>query len=513
MSVVVNGWSAPAVRTQRPTLLWCYALLAPAMIFILTSVDRGYQTDLWHHLARGREILRTGRLVNRDVFTFTVAGERIVDNNWLTQIVGYKLYEWGGLDLLQAANSLLLALTVAGLIRIGLRRGAPARVTALIGVAVVAGLAPTLLIRPQTISMFLFVALMAILLRASERPRRLILAPCVMMLWANVHGAFPIGLVLIGCFTVAAIIDALRVRRRTRQAASGRPALASRRNAFPITLRPTPREMIACLVASALATLINPYGWTVYRYVLTTSMRAHSRVIQEWLRPEVFSMPGAVWIGSIAALCVLAVVGRRQVRMTSAVVAVAFAAISCTSVRMSIWWYLAAAPVAMTIWPRRRDAGGKPSLAAAALYAAIVAAMTLSLPALSRYNPAFRLRPSDRPEATLAGLADAVTQHAPGARVFSRLEWGEYLSFALPWKHSIFMDGRIEIYPDGLWDEYRRITSADAGWQQLLDRHGVTVLVLDRHYHDGLIAAVSQSPAWHELSNVGGGVVFVRNDR
>ena len=487
--------------------MWCYALLAPAVISVLTGVDRSYQTDLWHHLARGREICATGEIVSRDLFTYTVAGQSFVDNNWLTQVVAWKLYQLGGIDLVQATNSLLLAATVAIIVSLGTRLGASPRVAAGVGVAMVVGLSQTLLIRPQTVSMLLF----AILLTVLVNRRYLWTTPLIIALWANVHGAFPIGVVLIGCFVLA---------RHVKWWWGG---------------------------LAAVATLANPYGWHVYEYVRTTSGRATSRVIQEWLRPDVFSFYGAFWLVSIIAVLSLAICRRRAftpspgipgeglgggARLEAGVdrphpnpppeyrergsihwawiVLPAFAAISCTSVRMSIWWYLIAAPIAMALWPRSQREPAEPSPAAAAFYALIVLMMAICLPALQKLNPVFTMRPVDRTEDRLQEL---VPQIPADARVFCRLEWGEYFSFALPWQHSIFMDGRIEIYDDAIWDEYRRISSAEPDWQELLDRHGVNVLVLDTTYHAGLIDRMKNNPVWRLVGSAGTGEIYARNQQ
>jgi hypothetical protein len=158
--------------------MWCYALLAPAVIFILTGVDRSYQTDLWHHLARGREICATGTIVSHDVFTYTVAGQAFIDNNWLTQVAGWQIYRLGGLELVQAINSLLLATTVAILVGLGVRLGASPRVAAGVSLAMVVGLSQTLLIRPQTVSMLLFATLLLVLVTR----RALWTAPLIVML-------------------------------------------------------------------------------------------------------------------------------------------------------------------------------------------------------------------------------------------------------------------------------------------------------------------------------------------
>jgi hypothetical protein len=482
--------------------MWCYAILAPAVIFVLTGVDRSYQTDLWHHLARGREICATGRILSHDVFTYTVAGQGFVDNNWLTQVVAWQLYRFGGIELLQAANSLLLAATVAILVGLGMRLGASPRVAAGVGVAMVVGLSQTLLIRPQTVSMLLFAALLLVLITR----RALWTAPLILMLWANVHGAFPIGLVLISCFVIA---------RRVKWWWVG---------------------------LAAVATLANPYGWRVYLYVLNTSSRATDRVIQEWLKPDLFTFYGGFWLATI--VCVTALMIWRRDALSSSlgileegrgaglqrrqqlsrsdllpnhrergsihwsvIVVLVFALISCTSIRMSIWWYLAAAPIVMALWPHRDREPVEPSPLAAGFYAAILVAMTICLPAMQRINPVFTLRTAERTEDSLQQLAAAIPEDA---RMFTRLEWGEYFSFALPWKHNVFMDGRIEIYGDQVWDEYRRISSAEPDWQELLDRYKVNVLVLDRHYHDGLLDRMQGHPQWREIASAGTGAVFVR---
>src|SRR5260370_39304723 len=92
-----------------PTDRWVRLLLAPVFVFIACGIDRNYQTDLWHHLARGRVLATEGNLLDEDRFTYTVHGTRFQDVNWLSQLAFYGLYQAGGLELLQVANALTLA--------------------------------------------------------------------------------------------------------------------------------------------------------------------------------------------------------------------------------------------------------------------------------------------------------------------------------------------------------------------------------------------------------------------
>src|SRR6266511_3139301 len=82
-SLVIGHWSL--VITDA----WVRALFAPALLFIFCGIARNYQTDLWHHLARGRVIVEEGHLLDEDRFTYTVHGQSFQDVNWLSQLAFY----------------------------------------------------------------------------------------------------------------------------------------------------------------------------------------------------------------------------------------------------------------------------------------------------------------------------------------------------------------------------------------------------------------------------------------
>src|SRR5713101_4504980 len=109
------GWlssihhSSFIIHHLLPTDSWVRAFLAPAIVFIACCLDRNYQTDLWHHLARGRVMTQEGRLLDEDRFTYTVPGQLFLDVNWLCQLGFYRLCQWGGIEFLQTVNALLLA--------------------------------------------------------------------------------------------------------------------------------------------------------------------------------------------------------------------------------------------------------------------------------------------------------------------------------------------------------------------------------------------------------------------
>src|SRR5262249_7376762 len=103
----------PSKGSWLPTENFTRALAAPVLVFLATAMDRNYQTDLWHHLARGRVMIAEGYLLNNDRFTDAVPGQPFQDVNWGWQLLFYPLFALGGLPLVQTVNSLLLAGVVA----------------------------------------------------------------------------------------------------------------------------------------------------------------------------------------------------------------------------------------------------------------------------------------------------------------------------------------------------------------------------------------------------------------
>src|SRR5207302_7496824 len=109
---------------------------------------------------------------------------------WLSQVVFFLLYREGGLALVQVVNALVTALTM-GLLVLLCRRVSGSLVAAMVvGIATFLGLWQVLTIRPQTFSLFLFVVLFDVLERSERRPALLFLAPVLLALWPNLHGAF-----------------------------------------------------------------------------------------------------------------------------------------------------------------------------------------------------------------------------------------------------------------------------------------------------------------------------------
>jgi hypothetical protein len=501
--------------------------LAPVVVFIVTSLDRGYQTDFWQHLARGRLIAQTHQVVSTDRFTFTVADRPLRDNNWLTQLLYYGLYTCGGIGLVQALNSLALAAATAGVVALCWRASRSTGLAAAGGVLVFLGLWQTFLIRPQSLSLGLFVALFAVLESARGNERWLLLPPVMMALWANLHGGFAIGLLLTGAFTAAAGLEAAGAvvgwRRKSNDidATSGTPwadlgGADERRDERRRALRAF-AVMLVVLVCCVMGTLLNPYGLDVYRYAADLSRLGLERGIEEWLPPGLDLWVSRVFFASLLMLTGLLTVSRQRLTAREVCLIAGFLPPALVAVRMAPWWLIVNAPtlvrLAAGLRSTSKQRAERPSLAAGAALACMAMAAVVSLPWLDRFNPVMgRLRSAARAEAPVGELARHVISAGRPARVFSRMEAGNYLCWALGDSRSVFLEGHVELYPDGIWQEYLSVSSGGAGWAQVLDKYSVDTLLLDAAYHDALVRHVRQSSGWAEVARSGDALLFERKN-
>jgi hypothetical protein len=500
-------------RRLLPTNAWVRFAIAPALVFIALATDRNYLADFWHHLARGRAMAAEGALVDRDLFTFTVAGQEFRDVNWLTQVFYYFLYEQGGLELVQVVNASVLAVTLGLLVVFCRRVSGSSQIAAGVGIVTFFGLWQILAIRPQTFSLLLFVLLYDLLDRAERRPWLLAIPPLLLALWANLHGAFPAGLMLIGCFALAGFWRKLQAIRQT-----GALTLKSFLCCTVIFML-SPWSL--CLAASALATLVNAYGWNIYGYVGLTSNTAALRRIDEWVPPTLDLWIGKAWLVSLVVMLVLIAAcwksGGRRLAAREIILIALFLPLACGSVRMVAWWLLLIAPLVAArlawLFPQARDEPSEePSRGAGVVFGLIGVAVVLSLPGLQRFNPLLATRSDQRTEGDLDVVRARLADLEPTGRVFTRFEWGEYLTWSYWPSYTIFMDGRIEIYPDPVWEDYSTVTCGKPSWDEVLDKYRVDVLLLDADYHarTGLLPRVEKSEQWRCMFQQGTALVYLR---
>jgi hypothetical protein len=439
--------------------------------------------DLAYLIRAGDVMLHTHHVLRVDPFTFTIPGQPWVNQQWGAEVVLAALYRLGGWPLLVLVRGIAGA-GVFLLVYLACRaRGASTKQAAWLTL----GSAPValggLLVRPQMFGVVLFALTVWILHARKRRPRALYAIPAIVMVWANLHGSFFLGPLLVG---LASLDD---IRRKS----------------------PGARRLLVLAAVSAAAANIGPFGFSVWGYALDVSAnRVITRVIVEWQAPSLRDALGVLFFASVALAAVILARSARRVPWTSLLTLGVFFLIGLFAVRGIFWWAIAAPPILVDALPRKTDPEYPPGDRFA--NRALVALVGILVVAFLPWWRLIGARPveSELLYRTPVGITNAVSRLVPpGARLFVDQPYGSWFELALP-GDPVFVDSRIELFPTSVWSQYFDVTEGRSNWEEVLMKWGVDAVVANPSDQRHLIAFIGRSPKWQLVYSDRDGLVFVR---
>ena len=478
-------------RAERgPPLSGTWAALGVLLPAVVVSGLPMVAIDLAYHLRAGELMLEGGRILRTDPFSLPTLGRPWLDQQWGAQVLFgwvFRLSGWFGLAALRAAGALGAALLLLLACR---ARGASRRTSAgLTLAAAVAGLGG-LQLRPQLLGVLAFTAFLWVAAGRRTSPGRLWLLLPVEVIWANTHGSFPLGPLVLGLFLLEDLAEHDPAARRT----------------------------AAAVVGTALATLVGPFGVRAWSYAIDLVRDPLVReVVREWRPPDLRSLEGGLFAASVIAVLLVVAYRRPGVRWPQIARLAVFAAAAALSVRAVIWWYPLAAVEIAAMLPATGPGAAERADPRDRRHLAIVGVAVLGLGIV--LVPWWGSGDGARPPVSLVsaapeGLASVAGRLlAPGEPVFAAQAWGSWLEFALP-GHPVVVDSRVETISRTTWDDYVAVSTAEPGWPAILESWGIRVLVVDRREQPALLAALQAEPtSWQRLRGDGEGAVFVRLER
>lgn len=415
--------------------LWLLAGLAACLPVLAVPVG---DPDLWWHLSAARRMLETGAFPRAEWLSFTRGGLPWVDFEWLSQLAFYGAWRVGGLEALLFLKGLLLAAAAAVLDR-GMRaRGVPASARAAAAAFWVVTSLPRSDIRTELFSFVLFAVLVA---------RKAPLAPAaaagLFALWANLHAGFAYGLLLLGAEAVVA---------RWREPA------AFRARAFAFG-------------AALAGTLLNPYGWGIYRVLWTHAREVAGLrgLIAEWAPLRLRRPPHwPVWAALAAAVCAIRWPVSARAAGGRALAGLALGAMTLAHCRVAPYFCALALPWAVPALLSRRPGAGAGALLGALLAFGLWATWAQGTFRRAWHDAYLPLRTA----AFLAknpALLDGEVYHPWG--------WGGYLGFRFAPRLRVFQDGRYLFH--GLLVETSRAVARPKSWSDFMDLWQIDVAVVE----------------------------------
>ncbi|MEW6239723.1 MAG: hypothetical protein AB1564_02815 [Chloroflexota bacterium] len=476
--------------------LWLSLALFPLLIlsFLLPLTPHDY----WWYLRLGRDVLQSGAVPTTDAYSFTHFGKVLVNESWLSGAVFWLAYSAGGLALTFALRGFVIALAYGGLWGLTRSAGAGPRLAAVL--TLLAGLAGSSnwSFRPQLLVYPLFAFALWILWKWEQHPTRTLwVLPLLALLWANLHGSFPLLLIVMGAALVFGRGD---------------------------------RKTLALVFGlSVLAALVNPVGFDLWRSVALAFVAPNPQPGPEWLPPVNAGWQMNLFFGWVLATAPLAAFSPRKLSALSWIWFLGLTWLAFSGLRYVVWdlFLLALCSAGLLAeWSllriKTREETSRSSFLRGESHPAtgkaklnLLLATTLLLLPLGLL-PGVRenwwsAAPAPLSDDTPVAAAEWLTQHPelPG-ELWSNLVFSSYLIHALP-ERRVAIDTRLEmLYTSEDFDRYTRIARAEADWQSLLEADNINLLMVSVQSEPALITALQTSALWCEQYRDSTAVIFSR---
>lgn len=490
-----------------------FLLVALLLIFIIAARTPA-DSDMWWHLRAGEETLRQGKPLLEDVFSYTRFGQPWINHSWLAEVIMFLAYRAGSFVLLGFGVALLATLSMY-IIYLQMEGPALLRSFVLVLGAIVASLVWSP--RPQLFSLVLL-ALVAYLLYLYKWRRRnhLVWFIPVFLLWSNLHGGFPLGLILIGLMILGEIFNHMMKLQN--------PEVLDWKRILRLCM---------WLAAAAIVVLANPNGINTWLIPFrTVNVNALQNLVAEWASPN-FHDPAQQLIllllfGGVASFAF----SGRAADGTDLLAFIGFAVMAMVARRNYGPFALVATPIfsrylylALQSW-RTRASESKPRGLLIYLQKYIQSQSRNEIS--PRLQHGFNLAIMGLLSIVAAGKMVAVTQpvmvstaietqiplkavawienNHPQGHLLSEYNWGGYLINNLR-DYPVFIDGRTDLFGDEIIGEWIQIVQATGQYQDLLDEYDVRVVLL---YTDRPLVNALRGAGWKEVYDEDNSSILVR---
>ncbi|MGC2061569.1 MAG: hypothetical protein WA610_01230 [Thermodesulfovibrionales bacterium] len=495
-------------------------------IYISSKV---WDYDFWWHLATGRYIVETGSLPDTDPLSFVndlkenlhvknpLGMQFNLKQYWLAQVLFFKIYKVSG----DAGIMILRGIMLLSMVIVVLASLIRQKVSYFI-------IFPLLFCvhinnfyyfgeRPVLFTL-LFSALAYYLLEGyKRRPGKVIFALVpLMLLWANMHGGFILGIILIGTYLAGETINYILKRGALEK-----------------------RELIILYIAGGIAiaaSALNPNGFRGFLAVSHQYTSMFQEGVQEYFSPFVLyknktSSINWSYIAMLAAFPVVFLLRKRKMDITHCLLLCGLAYMSITALRYVVFYV---AISAMVLGAELQLVVDEYSETYDSLRLRLEPVFVILICVSSVLYSAAYLKPGSMvfgkavrfsvPE----GAADFIEKNNVKGNMFNDMAYGGYLSWRFYPDRKVFYDSRALNYT--VMTEYQWIITAlesvqnpelPAGkeplWSRLLNHYKIDIMLLNTRDAFGtihpIIFSLINSDEWVPVFYDGISVLFVRDKK
>jgi hypothetical protein len=483
-----------------------YSPVLVLFAIVLADARQHSDPDLWGHILFGHQLLAHGSLPSGNPYSYSAPDYPWLHHEWLSEVLMSAIFDRFGTLGLKLMKFACAAGTICFIALAEAESGAPpvAQIPVLLGSALI--LIPAVQFRPQLFDFLLLSSVIALLARDNRRStgKLWIVIPLV-AIWSNLHGGFFIGVVAIGVYGAATMLEDLWSGRGLRR---GLGILA----------------ITAGAAASTLCTFLIPPARDTWYALIHSVLNPMTRsTIADWipLIPAlIYSPSGSIdqkFFALVVSFFVAALVpvlltpkGGDLPLMAVAAVMLAMAFIAVRNIPIAV---IAIAPVFanhLGLLIRPRDAAAPPAAetprARRLLIDILIVAAAI---AFARANGVLShgINSSDSP----VRAVDFMKDHGLKGNVLADFAWGEYVIWHTAPESKVFIDGRYDLgYPPAVVSDYLALDRGEAGAAHTLEAYPHDFVLVKT----GSKAArlMNSAPGWRLIYDDPVAVLYARTD-
>jgi hypothetical protein len=444
-------------------IVFSFPVMLAGLLLVLATLtvrSRFDDPDMWSHLKMGEIIWTTHTIPVTDIFSFTTNHHAWIPHEWLSQVVIYAAYKWGGFSglmlwlcvfttMLFVAGYLLCSL-YSGNAKVGFLGALVVFVFATVGVS----------IRPQLIGyLLLIVELVLIHLGRTRSPRWFWSLPPLFALWVNCHGSFFLGIVLAAVLLFSSFFD---FRMGGLIAERWEPL---RRSIF-----------LFALILSVAALFLNPVGVKLVLYPLDTFIHQPLGLsaVQEWQPLRLSSERGIFLMAVLGCIFLMAIARKSELFLEELLILAAGTWLAASHDRMLFVFGILAAPIFSRMLSTSWD-GYDPEKDRVWPNAVVIGlSLLVAIWAFPGSQSLIRMTEENSPVKAVEFIK---ANHLSGPMLNDYTDGG-YLIWALP-EHPVFVDGRGDVFEwTGVLEEFGEWALLQTDPNKLLDKYNIQFCLL-----------------------------------
>ncbi len=477
--------NSSVLSTLQQTLFYLSLL---TVVFILTFLTHSPDYDFWARLAVGSIFFQTGWVPQHDIFSYVPTKAQWIDHEWGASVIFYgaaKFFGVWGIFLLKAVIILLVLLLIVKTIRMQ-------KDTCMVGVVYIMLLGLSLfpgvgaVIRCQMFT-YLFFALWLFLLEDIRKNgnKKIWIFPLTMLFWANMHGGFVTGIGLVAIYAVGEFLN-----------------------------RKNPKKYLLILGMIVPVTLINPYGFEFWKYIIEATLMPRPTV-PEW-HPIRLNGPNQMIMGFqvhyligffIFVVLTIAAVFRQIIKRekpdwTKYLLTVVLLYIGWSHQRHIIFFVIATAALFYNRYIElfvfvKTSLSKLLKVKANKMWVSINhgSGYVLLLILFIRFSPLLHYDIILNPKQYPFGSFEFIRQNKLSGNLATTFVWSSYAFWKLYPPCKVLIDGRYEeVYTNAVFDEAIQLSFKNGTWDEVVRKYNTDILVLPKQLFQP--ADLQKLPGW-----------------